>query len=153
VTRKARPCAVPGCGSWAMRGELLCRSHNRSDRGSQPVAQTPAGTQHQFYAGLFTKQELEDIARQLEVAERSLEMEVAVMRVLIRRVMEGIGQKDPLKALPLIRQGVDAICRALRTERVLTGEASDSLAAAFAVAVREIAGELDIDDQRPQTGD
>jgi hypothetical protein len=117
------------------------------------VAQTPAGTQHQFYAGLFTKQELEDIARQLEVAERSLEMEVAVMRVLIRRVMEGIGQKDPLKALPLIRQGVDAICRALRTERVLTGEASDSLAAAFAVAVREIAGELDIDDQRPQTGD
>jgi hypothetical protein len=111
------------------------------------MAQTPTKTPHQFYDGLFTKQELEEIACQLEVAERSLEMEVAVMRVLIRRVMEAIGVKDPLTALPLIRQGVDAICRALRTQRVLTAEASDSLAAALAVAVREIAEEWGMHDQ------
>jgi hypothetical protein len=39
------------------------------------------------------------------------------MEVLVTRVMERIGTEDPLKALPLIRQGVDAICGALRTRR------------------------------------
>ena len=52
-----------------------------------------------------------------------------------------------VKALPLIRQGVDAICRALRTERVLTGESADSLAEAFGVALREIGEELGISDE------
>lgn len=74
-------------------------------------------------------------------------MEVAILRVMIRRVMERSGEADPLKALPLIRQGIDAICRALRTERVLSGESSDSLAAAMAVALREIGEELGIADR------
>jgi len=100
---------------------------------------------HSFYASVFSAEELAEIARQLESPQRSMEMEVAVMRVMIRRVMECIGEEDPVKALPLIRQGVDAICRALRTERVLAGETGDSLAAAFAVALREIGEELGID--------
>ena len=100
-----------------------------------------------FYASLFTESELADIGRQLDSPQRSTDMEVAIMRVMIRRVMESIGTKNPAKALPLIRQGVDAICRALRTERLLTGEASDSLAGAFAVALREIGEELGIGDR------
>ena len=68
------------------------------------------------------------------------------MRVMIRRVMERIGVENPLKALPLIRQGVDAICRALRTERVLSGESAESLTAAFAVALTEIGEELGLGD-------
>jgi hypothetical protein len=95
-----------------------------------------------FYNHTFEKGELEDLARQLGSAQRTTEKEVEVMRVLIRRVMERIGVDDPVKALPLIRQGVDAICRALRTERVLSGEAADSLAAAFATALREIGEEM-----------
>lgn len=98
-----------------------------------------------FYSDLFTDHELADIGRQLQSPRRSTDMEVAVMRIMIRRVMERIGEEDPVKALPLIRQGVDAICRALRTERVLSGETSDSLAAAFAVALREIGEELGLD--------
>jgi hypothetical protein len=100
-----------------------------------------------FYADAFEEGELEDLARQLGSAQRSTESEVEVMRVLIRRVMERIGAEDPVKALPLIRQGVDAICRALRTERVLTGEAADSLAAAFATALNEIGEELGLSDR------
>ena len=132
MSKESRRCARPGCRAWAMRGQLLCRAHNPSGRASKRTGQTSAGTRHPltaagtrhpFYDGVFSREELEDIARQLESAQHSLEMEVAVMRVMIRRVMERIGQEDPLKALPLIRQGVDAICRALRTERVLTGEA------------------------------
>ncbi len=95
-----------------------------------------------FYNDVFSAEELADIAHQLASPQRSTEMEVAVMRVMIRRVMERIGAEDPGKSLPLILQGEDAICRALRTERVLSGEASDSLASAFATAVREMGEEL-----------
>ena len=98
----------------------------------------------QFYAGVLSTKEWGEIAQQLAAPQLSMEMEVAVMRILIRRVMARIGEEDPLHALPLIRQGVDAICRALRTARVLSGESSDSLAAAFAVALREIGEELGV---------
>jgi hypothetical protein len=95
-----------------------------------------------FYADVLSEEERAEMARQLAAPQHSTEMEVAMMRVMIRRVMERIGAADPVKALPLIRQGVDAICRALRTERVLSGEAADSLSAAFAIALREIGEEL-----------
>ncbi|MBC7234040.1 MAG: hypothetical protein H5T68_12455 [Chloroflexi bacterium] len=100
---------------------------------------------HRFYASVFTPEEWAEIKQQLATPELSLEMEVAVMRILIRRVMERIGEEDPAKALPLVRQGVDAICRALRSQRVLTGETADSLSEAFAVALREIGEELGIE--------
>jgi hypothetical protein len=99
-----------------------------------------------FYADTFSPEERAEVASQLRSARHSTEMEVAVMRVLIRRVMEELGEQDPVKALPLIRQGVDAVCRALRTERVLTGEGADSLAAAFATALREIGEELGLNE-------
>ena len=95
-----------------------------------------------FYADALTDEERRDIARQLAAPGRSTEEEVALMRVMIRRVLDRIGGEDPIKTLPLVRQGVDAICRALRTDRVLTGEAADSLSEAFAVALREIGEEL-----------
>jgi len=115
-----------------------------SDRSQRDQSGNPSSS---FYASLFTEQELADIGRQLQPPHRSTAMEVAVMRVMIRRVMDSIGTTDPAKALPLIRQGVDAVCRALRTERLLTGEASDSLASAFAVALREIGEELGLGDR------
>lgn len=109
-------------------------------------AQYAQGLLPGFYARAFSAEELAEIGRQLESPQRSMEMEVAVMRIMIRRVLERSGESDPLKALPVVRQGVDAICRALRTARVLSGESSDSLAAAFAVALREISEELGIGD-------
>jgi hypothetical protein len=99
----------------------------------------------EWYANVFSSRELDLIQRWLESTPDRLDAEVAVMRVLIRRVMERLGADDPAKALPLVRQAVDSICRALRAERVLRGEAADSLAAAIAVAVREMAEELGIE--------
>lgn len=81
---------------------------------------------------------------QAKTGARGLEMEVALLRVLMRRVVERMGAEDPARALLLLRQGVDTLCRALRTERVLQGDAADSLAAAFSVALHEIGEELGI---------
>lgn len=71
-----------------------------------------------------------------------MDLEVAIIRVLMRRVLGRIGEDDPVKALPLVREAVDAICRSLRTQRLLTGESADSLAAAFGMAISEVAEEL-----------
>lgn len=168
MARDSRRCAVAGCRAWARHGDTLCRSHagaagsrdlsagaNAAGREGQlalpgcgPASRASSrhhsgdGNLTGLYAHTFTPEERAEIARQLASPQRTLEAEVAVMRVMIRRVMERIGEDDPLRALPLIRQGVDAICRALRTERVLSGEGADSLAGAFAVAVREIAEEM-----------
>jgi len=100
-----------------------------------------------FYESVFSPQELEDIGRLLDSEEHRLDMEVAVMRVMIRRVMAHMGVDDPAQALPLVREAVDAICRALRTQRVLSGEASESLAGAFATALREMGEEIGVGDE------
>ena len=144
MSSDSRRCAMPGCRAWAMRGQLFCRAHKPSAQESEREGQASAKTPHRFYAGVFSQEEQEEIARQLESPQLSLEMEVAVMRIMIRRVMEHVGEEDPIKALPLLRQGVDTICRALRTERVLAGEASESLAEAMATALREIGEELGV---------
>ncbi len=122
------------------------RKTGTADSGmADATAQAEGRLGQRFYASVFTKEEWAEIKEQLASPQLSLEMEVAVMRILIRRVMERIGEEDPLKALPLVRQGVDAICRALRSQRVLTGESADSLAEAFAVALREIGEELGLE--------
>ncbi len=139
MSKGSRRCDKPGCRAWAMRGQLLCRAHRRSSGQAQRAGQAPAGG---LYEQLFTAQEREQIGKQLESAQRSLDEEVSLMRIMIRRVMERAGEDDPSRALPLVRQAMDAICRALRTERVLSGEASDSLAGALGRALNEIAEEL-----------
>lgn len=101
----------------------------------------------EFFAGVFSADEWREVERQLSAPQPSLELEVGILRVMMRRVLNRLGEDDPAKALPLVRQGVDAICRALRTERLLKGEAADSLAMAFAVALREIGEELGIGEQ------
>ena len=68
-----------------------------------------------FYSDVLSEEERAEIARQLAAPQHSTEMEVAMMGVMIWLVMARIAAADPAKALPLIRQGVDAICRALCT--------------------------------------
>ena len=173
MARAMRRCATEGCGARAVRGSPFCRLHMQAvstavgPPGTQGESDDAARAAEGFYADVLSAEEWEDIRRQLGSERPSTEMaegppearttggpsaagtsgEVAVMRVLIRRVMQRIGEDDPLRALPLVRQGVDGICRALRTQRVLSGEGADSLSAAFAVALREIGEELGIGDQ------
>jgi hypothetical protein len=113
-------------------------------RRRSSAGQESPRTDAEWYASVFSAEEWALIQQWLESTPDAVEAEVAVMRVLIRRVMERLGADDPAKALPLVRQAVDSICRALRAQRVLKGEAADSLAEAFAVALREIGEELGV---------
>ena len=98
---------------------------NRRPDGTGGPAETSLES---FYADVLTEEERSEMARQLASSQRTTEEEVAMMRVLIRRVMERIGAASD-------------------SERVLTGEAADSLSNAFGVALREIGEELGIHDE------
>jgi hypothetical protein len=112
-------------------------------RRQQPAAgQERPRSDAEWYASVFSAEEWAQIQQWLDSTPDMLDAEVAVMRVLIRRVMERLGGDDPATALPLVGQAMDNICQALRAQRVLKGEAADSLAAAFAAALREIGEEV-----------
>ncbi len=147
--RAGRPAVrtgVPGDGTNGERGATAAYGEAQRER----VEALRAGPG--FYDDVLAGPEWTQLRRRLEApiapaetsdASSMLE-EVALMRALIWRVMQRF-EDDPARALPLVRQGVDAICRALRTQRVLSGEGADSLSQAFAVALREIGEELGID--------
>jgi len=134
MTGHSARCAFPGCRAWAMHGHALCRAH----RGPPGGPGLPEGLL-QFYAGALTPEEFADIRRHMATPDRSTDVEVAVIRVMIRRVLQDIGPDEPAKALPLVRQAVDGICRALRTGHAI-GAAS---AAEMARSVQEAMGMLE----------
>ncbi len=155
-TRPAEAAVRPPFGPGARRGETADRAGSPARYGVRPAGgrrhPDGAGRAGQgLYGGVLGPGEWDELRRYIETqaaktadGSGTLE-EVAVMRTLIWRVMRRY-ENDPARALPLVRQGVDAICRALRTQRLLSGEGADSLSAAFAVALREIGEELGIDD-------
>jgi len=123
----------------------MVKATKRRPRSEEAQPARPADSE--WYASVFTAEERELIERQLALTPANLDAEVALMRMLIRRVMKQTGADDPAKTLPLVRQATDALCRALRAQRILTPEASDSIAEAIAVAVREIGEELGLGQQ------
>ncbi len=114
-------------------------------RQPPPAPATPPANENDWYAGVLSAEEWAQIRQWLETTPDALDAEVAVMRVLIRRVMDRLGGDDPARALPLVRQAMDSIGRALRAGRVLKGEATDSLSAALATALREVGEEMGLE--------
>jgi hypothetical protein len=68
-------------------------------------------------------------------------VELGLLRFYIRKVK---ADKDPVQVLSVLGEGVVRLAQVLRAQRVLKGEAADSLAAAIAVALKEIAEEVGI---------
>ena len=94
-----------------------------------------------FYGGLFTAEELVDIARY--AMDPDLDDEIGILKVLIRRAVAS--EEDPAKALALITRAVGQLTRSLKARRALSGEAADGLANAIAAALDEIGAELGMD--------
>lgn len=159
-----RPCQHEGCHAWARKGGTLCASHDPRPRQSAPAAAvspdatavsanstplpttTPAAPQAdnaanqrqllEFFKDIFSPEELEAVNRLVTRGE-PMEVEMAIIRVLLRRVMKAIGTEDPKQALPLVRQAVDAMCRTLRTQRVLSGQAGETFAETLARLIEQ----------------
>jgi len=83
-------------------------------------------------------------------AERSLEDEIGVARVTLRRVMAQMDQTPAdsetlVKLGALVMTGARTIARLLRDERALTGKAADGIAGAIGQALDELSVELGLE--------
>jgi CO/xanthine dehydrogenase FAD-binding subunit len=96
-----------------------------------------------FYDKTFTDEELLDIGRLAAAGGVSLDEEIAMLRVAMRRVLEA--PIDAAKALQLLSRGAGQLATLMRAKRALSGEAADGLAGAFARALDELSTELGIE--------
>lgn len=102
-----------------------------------------AGKMGDFYSRIFTEDELLDVARLAAAGDVSLDEEIGMLRVCMRRVLEE--GMDPAKTLQLLSRGAGQLARLMRAKRALSGEAADGLAAAFGKALDELSSELGIE--------
>jgi len=96
-----------------------------------------------FYSKIFSEDELLDVARLAAAGDVSLDEEIGMLRICMRRVLEA--NIDPAKTLQLLSKGTGQLATLMRAKRALSGEAADGLADAFAKALDELSTELGID--------
>ena len=119
------------CGCSASAGSRYCRYHGgggETGRQGHRVRES----ERSFYADV-----LEEGALELEVAAalRGVEDEIAVLRMLIRRV----ARKGDVEAT---RKGIETLCRALRVQYALEGRSAEGLAGSLARVLDELGNEL-----------
>lgn len=148
------PCSVPGCKAWAIRATdpPLCAAHAHRNAG----AGAPAGNQnartHGFYS---TALELEELADLVACADDlSLDDEIALTRVLLRRLMEQIHRTpagddaeptDYVRIAGLALQAARTVARLLRDKRAIAGEAADGLQGAISQILDEFSTEWGVE--------
>jgi hypothetical protein len=96
-----------------------------------------------FYSGIFSEREILDVGRLAASGDVSLDEEIGMLRICMRRVLEA--DIDPATSLQLLSRGVGELAKLMRAKRALSGEAADGLADAFAKALDELSTELGID--------
>jgi hypothetical protein len=96
-----------------------------------------------FYSGIFSEREILDVGRLAASGDVSLDEEIGMLRICMRRVLEA--DIDPATSLQLLSRGVGELAKLMRAKRALSGEAADGLADAFAKALDELSSELGID--------
>ena len=109
----------------------------------------PAGNRnrvvHGLYAEMFSAADLRAIAELSKVDPRELAAEIVLLRLVIQRAV-ALGGGDPASVADAVSSAADRLARVLKAQRVLKGEAAESMVAAMAVAVRELGEELGFGD-------
>lgn len=99
---------------------------------------------HGFYSRTFTEEELVEIGR-LAVAELSLDEEIAMLRVLMRRVLEtDLPAKDVIE---MLGRAAGQLRRLVQTKMDLeaAGDSEDTVSRAMERALDELADELGVE--------
>jgi len=96
-----------------------------------------------FYDNMFSDEELLDVGRLATAGDVSVDQEIGMLRIAMRRVLEA--PIDPARALQLLGRACGQLATLMRAKRALSGEAADGLAGAFAKALDELSTELGIE--------
>ncbi len=140
------------CRAWAIRGSQppLCAAHaGRTKSAGAPPANLNR-RQHGFYSTSLDPAEIADLVTFAD--DLSLNDEIAVARVILRRVMghlqhpdlQHIAIDDLARLSSLILAGTRTVARLLRDQRALSGDAADGFAGAIAQALDELSTEIGI---------
>ncbi len=96
----------------------------------------------------LTEEEQAAAAQALEL--EGIDAEIALLRVLIRKVLtkdgkegkEGVATQPDAKE---VRLHIEALCKALRLQHLLTGRAADKLAQSLANSLEQVGVQLGLD--------
>lgn len=129
-------------------GEARTRSRYEKAEGAK------LSVEHNFYAPEFTEKERADL--ELNSAKGSLDDEIALLKILIRRRLQAALKQATDKQTgsaqvalepadgEAIRRYVDTLCRAIRIKSSLSGKGGSDLKEAGDAALAEVASELGI---------
>ena len=114
-------------------------------RGGQP-GNTNA-LKHGYYSPRFHKLEAADLADLADLAEEGPASEIALLRVLIRRMVEhmeneNLPTKDLIATFNAVTSASVSIGTLLRIQAVLGSSQADEIAAALQAALAEVTREL-----------
>ena len=139
------------CRAWAVRDTdpPLCSAHAGLNIGAGAPPGNQNRTVHGFYGRTFQNGELADLQRFAE--DLSLDDEIGLVRVTLRRVMTRLGRynlaqdelanEELVKIASLVVAGARTIGRLLRDQRALSGGAADGMAGAIGQALDELGSE------------
>lgn len=117
---------------------------SKTSRGAQ--SGNTSALQHGFYSRTFTPEELTEIGR-LAVADLSLDEEIAMLRVLMRRILES---DPPLRAEDVIEmfgRATGQLRRLVESKMRMeaAGKSEDTVSRAVQDALDELAEELGVE--------
>ncbi len=123
----------------------LCPAHNGYLGHAKKVSAEASG----IYDRQLSRQELADLPDLS--AERTLNNELVLNRIFLRRFLAALQQSDELDAMqlakvaPVVFRGTQVVARLLRDERALSGETADGLTGAIGQALDELSEELGLE--------
>ncbi|MHB0870819.1 MAG: hypothetical protein ACYC5J_15410 [Chloroflexota bacterium] len=116
------------CRQMALPGGDYCWVHARAEAGRRGEQ----GAERSFYSDALDEVEL---GLEVATALRGVGDEIAVLRVLIRKV----AREGDLEAT---RRGIETLCRALKVQYALEGRSAEGLAGSVARVLDEVGNEL-----------
>ncbi len=136
------------CQAWAMvdSDPPRCWAHSERRQGYRADHQDLGLNVSSIYSRQLTAQERADIRALAE--DQSLDGELALNRVFLRRLLVALQQSDDLDAMqlarlaPVIFRGTQAVARLLQEERALNGESGDRAREEINLALQELSREL-----------
>ncbi len=123
---RGRRCEHPGCRAWAMRSERLCRAHLPRNQVDLVDAKPPIRERS------VLERRVDDVvarvASEAGLERASLADEIGALRLVLARLLAE--EEDATRLATSIPRVVDAVVRAVRAQRAISGETAESLTSA-----------------------
>ena len=146
--KQRRNCERDGCRAWAMHGQALCRAHLTAEEHrtgkAVPVGPAPTSAPPRRRRPHFEQQIEEVVARfasEAGLEHESLSEEISALRIVLARLLAE--EEDPSRLASSIPRIVDAVVRAVRAQRLISGVLAEGLTQ----AVTQVLIELGLDQQ------